>query len=222
MYKFFSNDIIIERNKTFYCSCSRSEHDKQWWFVWIHKIFGRTPVPYQTPWAQRTEQSPAWDSNNERRIINNCQKLQWIVFAKGNQLFLYRPFRSSFKTVHVFAEMAVYRRCKCLERIVIVWNWRSVFGKIKYTKLPEHLCLLNKLLQLVLVRILRWSCYMIGVILIFQSLCHSENRGVFSLIATGGRFARRKVCDSATEIPYWWCRICPESGHIISAYWISG
>ena len=23
-----------------------------------------------------------------------------------------------------------------------------------------------------------------------------------------GRFARRNVCDSATEIPYWWCKLC--------------
>ena len=35
----------------------------------------------------------------------------------------------------------------------------------------QHLFLLNKLLQVVLVRVLTWSCYMIGVILIFQSLC---------------------------------------------------
>ena len=27
-----------------------------------------------------------------------------------------------------------------------------------------------------------------------------------------GRFARRNVCDSTTEIPYWWCKICPKSG----------
>ena len=27
-----------------------------------------------------------------------------------------------------------------------------------------------------------------------------------------GRFARMKVCDSATEIPYRWRKICPESG----------
>ena len=27
-----------------------------------------------------------------------------------------------------------------------------------------------------------------------------------------GRFVRRNVCDSATEIPYWWCKICPEYG----------
>ena len=27
-----------------------------------------------------------------------------------------------------------------------------------------------------------------------------------------GRFARRNVCDSATEIPYWCRKICPESG----------
>ena len=27
-----------------------------------------------------------------------------------------------------------------------------------------------------------------------------------------GRFARRNVCASATEITYWWRKICPESG----------
>ena len=27
-----------------------------------------------------------------------------------------------------------------------------------------------------------------------------------------GRFAQRNVWDSATEIPYWWRKICPESG----------
>ena len=58
-----------------------------------------------------------------------------------------------------------YRHCKCQARIVIALN--SLLGvwtnKIQYTKPPEHLCLLNKLLQLVLVRVLTWSCYMIGV-----------------------------------------------------------
>ena len=27
-----------------------------------------------------------------------------------------------------------------------------------------------------------------------------------------GHFARRNICDSATEIPYWWRKICPKSG----------
>ena len=27
-----------------------------------------------------------------------------------------------------------------------------------------------------------------------------------------GRFAQRNFCNSATEIPYWWRKICPESG----------
>ena len=27
-----------------------------------------------------------------------------------------------------------------------------------------------------------------------------------------GRFAQRNICNSATESPYWWCKICPESG----------
>ena len=63
-----------------------------------------------------------------------------------------------------------YRHCRCLARIAIALNRCSVYGQIQYTKPPEHLCLLNKLLQLVLVRLLTRSCYMIGIILIFQSL----------------------------------------------------
>ena len=64
-----------------------------------------------------------------------------------------------------------YQHCRCLARITIALNRCSVYGQMQYTKPPEHLCLLNKPLQLVLVRVLSWSCYMIGVILIFQSLC---------------------------------------------------
>ena len=51
-----------------------------------------------------------------------------------------------------------YRHCRCLARIEIALNRCSVYGQIQYTKPPEHLCLLNKLLQLVLVRVLTWSC----------------------------------------------------------------
>ena len=40
----------------------------------------------------------------------------------------------------------------------------------------------------------------------------AKGRRFSSLIAAEERFARRNVCDSTTEIPYWWCKICPESG----------
>ena len=39
-----------------------------------------------------------------------------------------------------------YRHCRCLARIAIALNRCSVYGQIQYTKPPEHLCLLNKLL----------------------------------------------------------------------------
>ena len=39
------------------------------------------------------------------------------------------------------------------------------------------------------------------------------NRRFSLLIPTWGHSARRNVCDSETEIPYWWCKICPESSH---------
>ena len=42
---------------------------------------------------------------------------------------------------------------------------------------------------------------------------HSLQKHLFLLaLRRWGRFARRNVCDSVTEIPYWWCKICPESG----------
>ena len=49
----------------------------------------------------------------------------------------------------------------------------------------------------------------------FESMCDRSLRKQPFLLALRrwGRFARRNVCDSATEIPYWWRKICPESGH---------
>ena len=69
-------------------------------FVWIHFV-----LPHWTQWSQ-TEQSPALDANNERRIINNCQKVQTDSFYQSHSsLSLCKPFyRSSFNTEYVFAE----------------------------------------------------------------------------------------------------------------------
>ena len=69
-------------------------------------------LPHQTAWSQRTEQSPVtWDTNNERRIINNCQKAQRIGFFYQclSSFFThpwFRSYNSSFKKVYVFAEKA--------------------------------------------------------------------------------------------------------------------
>ena len=41
-----------------------------------------------------------------------------------------------------------------LERIAIALNRSSAYGQNQYTRPPEHLCLLNKLLQLVPVWVL--------------------------------------------------------------------
>ena len=42
---------------------------------------------------------------------------------------------------------------------------------------------------------------------------YSLRRHLFLLaLRRRGRFTRRNVSDSATEIPYWWRKICPESG----------
>ena len=74
---------------------------------------------------------------NQRRIINNSKKAQRTKL----QLSLYKPFRSLFKTVHVYAEKVEKNHnlsplCVCKNPI---------------TKPHEDLYLLNKLSQLVLV-----------------------------------------------------------------------
>ena len=52
----------------------------------------------------------------------------------------------------------------------------------------------------------------------FRGGTHAHNRDrlrkhpFLLALRHSGRFARRNVCDSATEIPYWWRKICPESG----------
>ena len=63
--------------------------------------------------------------------------------------------------VYVFVEKAVLwismsgKNHNCFESPLSVWTNPT-------TKPPEHLCLLNKLLQLVPVLVLTWSSYMIG------------------------------------------------------------
>ena len=128
--------------------------------------------PHQAPWwSQRTEHWPAWDANNESKGVlsksstDNFYQSFSSLFANHLKLhsrrYMFLRKRRSFE----------YQHCRCLARITIASNCCSVYGQMQYTKPPEHLCLLNKPLQLVLVRVLSWSCYLIGVILIFQSLC---------------------------------------------------
>ena len=46
-----------------------------------------------------------------------------------------------------------------------------------------------------------------------RNVAYENSRFSSLLAARWRRFERRNVCDSATEIPYWWRKICPESGH---------
>ena len=143
--------------------------------------------PHQAPWwSQRTEHWPAWDANNESKLKENYKQLSkrsTDEFLPKLQLSLCKPFKTPFKTVYLFAEKEVFwisalqmsgknrNRFSLSIRSSFALNRCSVYGQIQYTKPPGHLCLPIKLLQLVLVRVLTWSCYMIGVILIFQRLC---------------------------------------------------
>ena len=103
--------------------------------------------------------------NNERSIINNCQKTRQTVLPKL-QLSLYKPFRSSFMTYNVFAEKVVFWTLA----LQMPGKNRNhsychlVFGQNRSTKPTEHLCLPNKQLKVVLVWVSTWSCNIIGVI----------------------------------------------------------
>ena len=177
--------------KHFYCSCSRSKHDKHRLravshfftarslrqtmisFVWIHKTFYLTTSSSTVMVTKnRTLASQSWimKAMENYKQLSRCSTDSFYqsfstLFANHLKLhsrrYMFLQKRRSFE----------YRHCRCLARIAIALNRCSVYGQIQYTKPPEHLFLLNKLLQLVLVQVLTWSCYMIGVILIFQGLC---------------------------------------------------
>ena len=85
--------------------------------------------------AQRTEQSPAWDANNERGTINNCQKAQRIVFTSS--LFKHHT------TVYVFAQKAGLwmsalhmsgKNRNCLKSPLGVWT--NLVYKTSWASLP--------------------------------------------------------------------------------------
>ena len=101
-------------------------------FVWIHMTFG---INSSNTIAQRTEQSPAWDANNERGTINNCQKAQRIVFTSS--LF------KNHTTVYVFAEKAGLwmsalqmfgKNRSCLKLPLGVWT--NLVYKTSWASLP--------------------------------------------------------------------------------------
>ena len=72
----------------------------------------------------------------QRGILNNCQKVQRIY---------------TFKTVYVFRKKGRLVNIGIADVwIAIALNCPPEFGKIQYTKTSEHLCVLNKVLQLVL------------------------------------------------------------------------
>ena len=163
--------------KHFYCSCSRSKHDK-------HRL---RPVSHFF-----TVRSLRQIMNNDQFRVNTQDLLSYnlikhsdghkeqnigqpetrIMKATENDKQLsrrstdsfYQSFSSLFANhlkLHSRRYMFLrnrgsfeYRHCRCLARISIALNRCSGYGQIQYTKPPEHLFLLNKLLQLVLVRVL--------------------------------------------------------------------
>ena len=185
-----SSDIIIKRNKTSLLFLLPKQtrqtyrlqavslflllsvYDKQWSVSCEYT--GPLVLPHQTEWSQRIEQSPvAWDAKSERRFMNNYQKAQWIVFTKASALSLQTvPFRSSFKTVYVFLEKgvlwisALQVSDKNRNRFELSHSvWTNPVYKTFWASLPA-----KQAITVGSSSVLMWSCDMIGVILIFQSL----------------------------------------------------
>ena len=159
---------------------------------------------------------------------NTGQPETWIMKVKENYKQLskrsmnsfYQSFSSLFANplkLHSRRYMFLrkrrsfeYRHCRCLARIAIALNRCSVYEQIQYTKPPEHLCLLNiKLLQLVLVRVLTWSCYMIGVNFDLLKLMPVEHiflmpLSCLSLILIHARIHTNKLLITAQPIRNLW------------------
>ena len=154
----------------FYCSQSTTNNDQ--FHVNTQDLLSCNLVKHRDGHKEQNTSQP------QMRIMK--VKENYKQLSKHSMDSFYQSFRSLFTNhlkLHSRQYMFLrkrrsfeYRHCRCLARTAIALNRCSVYGQIQYTKPPEHLFLLNKLLQLVLVRVLMRSCYMIGVILIFQSL----------------------------------------------------
>ena len=97
-------------------------------------------------------------------------------------------------------------------------NWHSTFAKFQLTR--EWL---NKVNLLSFQVGLAWIVHEKDNILTSQTCSHTlmqtclytslEKQPFLLPLRCWGHFTRNDICDSATEIPYWWCKICLESGH---------
>ena len=166
--------FITERIKTFHCSCSRSKHDKHRLRVVSHFYCSQSTTNndqfrVNTQVLRLTSSCKHRDGHKEQnstqpetRIMKAKENFE--QFSKRSTDSFYQSFRSLFENhlkVHSVRYMFLrkrssceYRHCRCLTRIAIPLNQPSVFGQIQHTNFPEHLCRLNKLLQLVPVQVL--------------------------------------------------------------------
>ena len=161
--------------KHFYCSCSRSKHDQHRLLVVSHFFYCSQSTTKNHQFRVNTQDLLSYNLIKHRdghKEQNTGQPETRIMKVKENykQLSkrstdsLYQSFISLLANhlkLHSRQYMFLrkrrsfeYRHYRCLARIAIALNRCSVYGQIQYTKPPEHLCLLNKLLQLVLVRVL--------------------------------------------------------------------
>ena len=108
-------------------------------------------VNTQDLWSYIIQQN----GHKEQTSINNSQKAQRIlVFTKASALSLQTILKFIIQDGICFCGKDGLMNigiADVWQGIAIALNRRLVFGQIQYTKPPEHLCLLNKLLQLAMV-----------------------------------------------------------------------
>ena len=137
--------------------------------------------------VQNSHQPESWIIY-KKRIIIICQKAQWTVVTEASALSLQTILKVVQCGIRICGKVSCpasihssnanivtrcsceYWLCSCLTRIIIALNCHSVFGQLsRIQNLLNICCLINKLLQLVLVRVSALSSYTTDVILIFQS-----------------------------------------------------
>ena len=133
----------------FYCSQSSTNNNQ--FCVNIQDLLSYNLIKHRDGHKEQNIGQPETRIMKAIIMTNNCQNAQRIVFTKTSALSL-KPIKRLHSRRYMFLRKrrSFEYRQEWLARIAIALNGCSVYGQIQYTK-PLPLCLLNKLLQLVLV-----------------------------------------------------------------------
>ena len=148
-----TTNVDYEQSLTFYCSQSTANNDQ--FRVNTQDLLSYNLIKHRDGHKEQNI------GQSEKRIMK--AKENYKQLSKRLTDSFYQSFSSLFANhlkLHSRRYMFLrkrrsseYRHCRCLARIAIALSRCSVYGQIQFSKSPEHLCLPNKLLQLVLVRV---------------------------------------------------------------------